>query len=473
MRSLFAKIFISYWLAQALFVALAILVTFAARQRDESAVSAAHARMLNEAVRVYEQSGTDAVRRYLEEARDAEHMRGFLLNEQGEDISGRRMPEWAKDAERGRGRGPGGWWGNLISPLRVQRQTVMASSGHRYSLIVILPPSGPLGPNGVPGLGIIIGIVSSGLVCFLLARYLTAPVVSLRAATQKLAAGDLSARASPPEGLRRHDEMADLVRDFDAMAERLEKLVGAQSRLLNDISHELRSPLSRLNVALALARKRSGPEAQNALERIDLESNRLNGLIERLLTVARLEGSDDAVRKSAVRLEELVQEIAEDADFEAQSRNCHVRVHIADDCMVIGSAPLLYSAIENVVRNATRYTREGTEVEVRLEQGSGPAGPEAVLRVTDSGPGVPEDALDKLFRPFYRIDDARGRQTGGVGLGLAITERAVGLHGGTVRAANRPQGGLMVEIRLPLAEAQPPKHETTPEVLATADTRRG
>jgi two-component system sensor histidine kinase CpxA len=152
-----------------------------------------------------------------------------------------------------------------------------------------------------------------------------------------------------------------------------------------------------------------------------------------------------------------VSEIAKDAAFEAQYRNCVVDCAIADECSVLGDGSLLHSAIENVVRNATRYTAEGTDVQVRLEQGHGGTGPEAVVRVTDSGPGVPEEALKKLFRPFYRIDDARGRGTGGVGLGLAITDRAVRLHGGMVRAVNRPQGGLMVEIRLPLAPAAAPE----------------
>jgi len=146
-----------------------------------------------------------------------------------------------------------------------------------------------------------------------------------------------------------------------------------------------------------------------------------------------------------------VSEIAKDAAFEAQYRHCAVDCVIADECTVLGDPSLLHSAIENVVRNATRYTGEGTDVQVRLAMEKGPAGSEAAIRVTDSGPGVPDEALKKLFRPFYRIDDARGRGTGGVGLGLAITERAVSLHGGTVRALNRPQGGLMVEIRLPLA----------------------
>jgi two-component system sensor histidine kinase CpxA len=252
--------------------------------------------------------------------------------------------------------------------------------------------------------------------------------------------------------------MAELMRDFDRMAERLENLVNAQSRLLTDISHELRSPLARLNVALELARQRSGIEARSALDRIDRETNRLNQLIQRLLTIARLEAGDESIEKIPVHLEQIVHEIAKDAAFEAQSRGCRVEATVVDDCVVVGNPGLLHSAIENVVRNAIRYTHDGTSVEVRLERGvgqqNGGGSPEAVVCVADSGPGVPEDALDKLFRPFYRIDDARGRQTGGVGLGLAITDRAVRLHGGTIRVSNRPQGGLMVEIRLPLASAE-------------------
>ena len=154
------------------------------------------------------------------------------------------------------------------------------------------------------------------------------------------------------------------------------------------------------------------------------------------------------MQKAEIHLRDMVRDICQDADFEAQSRNCRVSCLLDEDFEVLGNADLLHSAIENVVRNATRYTGEGTSVEVRLEKDlrSG----EAVLRVMDSGPGVPPEALDKLFRPFYRLDDARNRQTGGVGLGLAITERTLRLHGGTVRAMNRDAGGLMVEIRLPI-----------------------
>ncbi|MGH9504773.1 MAG: ATP-binding protein [Terriglobales bacterium] len=450
MRSLFLKIFLSYWVAQALFVVLAILITVAVRERGESAAwDAQQSAVLAKAVQTYEQGGPTEARRYLEEVRDSLHTRAYLLNDEGKDVSGRELPRWAESLGKGIEPPRRDFWQH-VTPSPFRRQVQVAASGHRYTLVAFLPPGGPFGPGGIPGLSILIGIISSGLVCYLLARYLTAPVVRLRAATQRLAAGDLSARAG---GLtaRRRDEMAQLVRDFDTMAERLEAAVHAQARLLHDISHELRSPLARLNVASALAHQRAGSEAHSALERIDLEAERLNGLIGGLLTIARLDSGNDARQKAPILLGEMVEAIAADANFEAQGRNCGVESAIKEDCLVMGAPILLHSAIENVVRNAARYTREGTSAHITLERGQGDAGAEAVVRIVDSGPGVPEESLDKLFRPFYRIDDARGRQTGGVGLGLAITERAVRLHGGTVKASNRREGGLQVEIRLPLA----------------------
>jgi two-component system sensor histidine kinase CpxA len=228
-------------------------------------------------------------------------------------------------------------------------------------------------------------------------------------------------------------------------------LVKAQSRLLNDISHELRSPLARLNVALGLARQRAGVESADMLDRIELEASRLNELIGRILTLARLEDGEQRAPQTPVALGELVASVAEDAEFEAQERHCHVRTVIPQgEWGVRGNDSLLHSAVENVVRNAIRYTAEGSSVEIALTSEERGSGSDAVLRVSDSGPGVPEDSLGKLFEPFYRLDDARGRLTGGVGLGLAITERAVRFHGGKVSAFNRAEGGLMVEIRLPL-----------------------
>lgn len=450
MRSLFVRIFLSYWMAQALFLVLAILVTVALRPtRELATVEALAPNFLSDAVQAYQSGGEEGAHRYLRGLHDSQHVHLFLFDSQGKDLSGRKPPEWIDQVRRGEKRTADTFRGRF-GPRQFLRQSMTTADGKNYTLVIELPPEEHafFGPRGVPGLGILIAIISSGLVCYFLARHLTAPVVRLRTATQRLAAGDLTARAGASR-TRRHDEIAELVRDFDAMAERLENLVNAQSRLLKDISHELRSPLARLNVALGLVRRRTGPEAQGTLDRIELEAERLNELIGRLLTIARLEGGAEAMDTIPVDLGELIAEVAADADFEAQNRHCHVDCVIADDCVVTGDPSLLRSAIENVVRNATRYTHEGTEVHVHVECASGVGRIETIIRVTDSGPGVPEDALGKLFRPFYRIDDARGRQTGGVGLGLAITERAVRLHGGTVRVANRPEGGLMVEIRLP------------------------
>ena len=463
MRSLFLKIFLSFWLAHALFLILAIGVTLAARP-SRGSWEALRNRALNEALQHYQQGGSEQARHYLDQLDASQHVRAFLFDEKGRELTGRPSPPWALDLAKGAAVRPHGFPWSLM-PNRFLSQSTTGVDGHRYMLAFELPP-GPrvfFGPRGFPGMGLFIAIFSSGLVCYVLARYLTAPIVRLRAATQRLSAGDLSARAAAMP-IRRRDEIGELVRDFDAMAERLEGLVNAQSHLLNDVSHELRSPLARLNVALGLARRRTGPDAQGALERIELEADRLNELIGRLLTLARLEGGQQGTEKSEIHLEDLVRQIAEDADFEAQSRDCRVKYTTECDCIVFGNPALLHSAIENVVRNATRYTREGTSVEIHLAKADRANGPEAVLNVLDSGPGVPHDALDKLFRPFYRLDDTRNRETGGVGLGLAITERTVRLHGGSVSAANRPEGGLIVEIRLPMApkSVEPLAVETVP-----------
>jgi len=302
---------------------------------------------------------------------------------------------------------------------------------------------------------VLAAMLTAGLLCYMLARYIVSPVVKLRAVTRQLTEGDLSARVGPLMGTRR-DELADMGRDFDAMAARIEALLGAQQRLLRDISHELRSPLARLGVALDLLRKRTGPEAETHLARIEREAARLNEMIGQLLSLSRWETGADAARARRVDLPALVREVSEDADFEARSQNRSVEITDCDACETAGTPALLRSAFENVVRNAVRHAPEGTTVRVSLNcLGSGTNDGEAVLRVRDEGPGVPEEALKEIFRPFYRVDDSRTRETGGVGLGLAITERAVRLHSGTVTAANVPGGGgFVVEIRLPLVRPE-------------------
>ncbi|MFY9743685.1 MAG: ATP-binding protein [Candidatus Sulfotelmatobacter sp.] len=449
MKSLFLKIFISFWVAQALFLVLAILVMLAMRPQRNATWEALRSTALTEAVDAYEHGGKQKALAYLENLQMKQHVRAYVFDDQGNEISGRSSPGWAEHVAAGRPLAP---HPGLIFPRpQILTESKASDDGHQLYTIALELPPGPrvfFGPWGIPMPGLIIGVLSSGIVCYFLAWYMTKPVARLRAATQQLAAGDLTARAGNPKG---HDEIAGLVRDFDAMAERLETLVNAQSRLLNDISHELRSPLARLNVALGLARQRSGPESAAMLERIELEAGRLNELIGRLLTLARLEDGEQRAPLTPVLLDEVVLSVAEDAEFEAQARHCHVHSQIPEGSWAVrGDESLLHSAIENVVRNAIRYTREGSTVEISLDKSQNSGTTEAVVRVTDCGEGVPHDALEKLFQPFYRLDDARGRQTGGVGLGLAITERAVRFHGGKVIASNRAQGGLMVEIHLPL-----------------------
>jgi two-component system sensor histidine kinase CpxA len=466
MKSLFLRIFLSFWMAFALFLVVAILVTLALRPRS-STWEALRTTVLNEAVSAYEQGGEEQLKRYMVEMEGTQHVRAYLFDERGEELSHRAPPDWAIRVAEGGPRVPRD---GLIFPAPpMQRDSRASSDGkHRYTLVMGLPP-GPrvfIGPRGLPLPALVILVLSSGIACYFLSWYLTKPIVRLRAATQKLAAGDLTARTGAPVSKRR-DEVASLTRDFDTMAERLETLVKAQSRLLNDISHELRSPLARLNVALGLARQRAGVESVDMLDRIELEASRLNELIGRILTLARLEDGEQKVPQTPVPLDELILNVAEDAEFEAQARHCHVRTVIPDgDWGVRGNASLLHSAIENVVRNAIRYTQERSSVEIELESESRAGGPEAVLKVIDSGPGVPPEALGKLFEPFYRLDDARGRLTGGVGLGLAITERAVRFHGGIVTAFNRPEGGLRVEIRLPLISGGQGKRKPTEPVPA-------
>ena len=264
-------------------------------------------------------------------------------------------------------------------------------------------------------------------------------------------------RVGPSLG-RRRDELASLASDFDEMAEKIQLLIDRQRRLLGDISHELRSPLARLNVALELARQRSGSEATSALERIQREAEILNEMIGQLLALTRLESGAEEIRKVEVDLESLLRDVVKDADFEARARKRSVRLAASEPVRIEGVPNLIRRAIENVIRNAVHYTAEQTEVEIKLftdseaTQSAGKAGHElAVIVVRDHGPGVPAEVLNEIFRPFYRVDEARDREAGGVGLGLAIAERAVRLHGGNVGAANASDGGLVVTISLPLA----------------------
>ncbi|MBT0666063.1 HAMP domain-containing protein [Geobacter pelophilus] len=283
----------------------------------------------------------------------------------------------------------------------------------------------------------------------MLFRYFTFPLRRLRKVTQQLAGGDLSARVG--EGLvHRKDYVADLARDVDRMAERIESLVGAHQRLIRDVSHELRSPLARLNVALELARQSAGPEHSAPFDRIERESERLNELIGQLLMLTRLESDSSMSQREDIDIADLIRDVAHDVDFEAQSTNRRVVARTTDTMTLSGNRELLRQALENLVRNAARYTEENTEVEISLRKKESGGRCWAHIEVRDHGPGVPETVLYDIFRPFYRVSDSRERQSGGTGVGLAISDRAVRLHGGSLRAFNAAGGGLIMEMELPL-----------------------
>jgi len=299
----------------------------------------------------------------------------------------------------------------------------------------------------VIALPLILAALASGLVCFLLARYLTAPLDRLRRATESYATGDLSTRVAPTLGTRR-DEVAELAQAFDRMAQRLQELMTSQRQLLSDVSHELRSPLARLQVALGLARQRTDGRASSEFDRIERETERLNELIGQLLSLARLESGVTVAELEPVDLVELLASVASDADFEARATHRRVEMAGTVPATIQGDVRLLHSALENIVRNAVRYTAEGTTVTLSLERDRGK--PDAwAITIRDHGPGVPEAMLPRLFEPFVRVGDARDRASGGYGLGLAIAQKAVHLHGGEVVARNEPAGGFSIVIVLP------------------------
>jgi signal transduction histidine kinase len=269
-----------------------------------------------------------------------------------------------------------------------------------------------------------------------------------KTATRQFAAGELGVRVDK-DIWNRNDEFADLAEDFNTMATKIGTLLTLQKQLLTDISHELRSPLARLNVAIELARRSIEPKAEIMLDRMARESDLMDQMIGQVLMLSRLESRADDIQMKPVDLAQLAQTVAADADFEAAAKGCRVVVSESGNCEVMGNWQLLCSAIENVVRNAIRYTSTDTSVEIRV-------GPDrlndscAVVEVRDHGMGVSEHHLDNILRPFYRVSDARDRNTGGVGLGLAITDRAVRLHRGRLILRNAEEGGLIVSVSLPL-----------------------
>ena len=451
-RSLYLKIFIWFWLAMivinvAFFAAVALTrPTPTRRSWRDLAQTGQNAQKAAEA---FEQSGSAALSAAFQATEKNSGVSANLFDESGQELSGRQVPAGAAELVA-RSAESRDLEFNFAGPGTLVARPVISAKGQRYIYLAHIPRPPFQSLWQTQAIRLLIILVIGGIFCYWLARYLTTPIFKLRTTTNQLAEGDLSARVATNLAKRR-DEVGELGRDFNTMAERLESMVKAQQRLLGDISHELRSPLARLGVALGLARKRSGSEANGALDRIERESDNLNEMISQLLTLTRLESGTDGRKRSQVDLDALVREVSEDADFEARSLNRSVQVVASDKCSINGVEDLLRSAVENVVRNAVRFTPEGTAVEVSLRKQNGSSDNFAVISVRDRGNGVPAESLEKIFRPFYRTEDARDRQSGGgTGLGLAITERAVRMHGGTVQAANAPEGGLAIEMRFHL-----------------------
>jgi two-component system sensor histidine kinase CpxA len=323
---------------------------------------------------------------------------------------------------------------------------VLVGIGIVLPVAVVMPNAGRLA--GAASLLPVLALCSSGLICFLMTRHITSPVFELRRVAESVAVGNLAARV-PGELRNRRDEIGNLGRDFDRMAERLESLVDGHKRLLGDVSHELRSPLSRLVVALGLARRAKAEELPELLDRIGLEARRLDNLIGQLLTLSRIESGSHSATASSIDLTALVHDVVTDADFEARVQSRSVGICASEECTVPGSEELLRSAVENVVRNAVRFTRRESAVEVSIQRERN----RAVVRVRDKGPGVPETMLSEIFLPFCRVQALQGTGNEGSGLGLAIAHRAVAASGGRIVARNATDGGLIVEIDLPVSES--------------------
>ena len=458
MRTLFLKIFLSFWLAMVLVsaVLIASVITTQSQFRDMRAEEFDRTLMPLMAARaadILDDHGMGALADFLTSLQTTLHWQAYLFDDEGHEILSQPAPSEADTIAQ--------------SALQSVGTQIMTSHGTKFAAT---RTTGSTGTHYVLVIGTQIESIAdvlrapieiqiiraalvlaiAGVICFWLARYITAPVLHLRAATHRLALGNLSARVGASD-VNRNDELAELSRDFNHMAEQIESLINSQQRLLADISHELRSPLARLTVALGLTRLHAPPDCEPGLNRIELEAARLNTLIGSLLRLARLEGGSAVLESEPVTLDRVVHDVAADANFEAQSRKRHVRITHAEPCTIPGNKELLRSAIENVVRNAVNYTPEGTEVQISLQKIATNGHSAALVSVRDHGHGVPEAALGDIFLPFYRVGDARDRFSGGSGLGLSITERAVRIHGGTVHAENCADGGLRIELRLPCA----------------------
>jgi signal transduction histidine kinase len=314
------------------------------------------------------------------------------------------------------------------------------SQDGRYWLLSVGPPKAH-GAQFLPYYFVV--VIAAAILCLLAAVGIVLPIRRLARVMHRFGRGELTARSS----WRRDDELGRLGRSFDDMADRIERLLVSERRLLEDVSHELRSPLARLTMAVKLVR--ASPDSAAALDRVDRHLERLTSLTAEIVEMVRIEGDPQAQRWEPVDFPELVSEVVAECRVEAEPRGCDVRIGGSIAGGVVCDRELIRRALENILCNAIRFSPEGGGIEVELREG--PA--RVSLAVRDYGPGVPEAALERIFEPFFRTDEARDSDRGGVGLGLSIAKRAVTLHSGTIAARNASPG-LMVLIELPRSPGQ-------------------
>ncbi|HEY2036109.1 MAG TPA: ATP-binding protein [Steroidobacteraceae bacterium] len=449
MHSLYWRIFRSFWLAIVLILVGTVTVAVsAAIQRRDELPWVQRGQLFAQAAVAFESGGPDALREWLDDlSSEPAFSRTFVVGPNGQDLLNRPLPHHLLVPVEGRTKhGQKTVRSGAIAPMG-GALVLVSPDGSTYHVIVGPLHERPLlfGELELPAVAaatLAIALVVSTVICFFLTRHLVGPIDRLRQATREVASGNLSVRMLPRlKG--RQDDLSLLAADFDTMAERVESLLESKQQLLRDVSHELRSPLTRLQLALSLARREAGG-VERQLARIECEADRLEQLIARILKIVRLERPASAFQGIAVDVGKLLEMIAQDVAIEAEARNCTVSVRVAQSLEVAGDPELLRSAFENVIRNAVRYGPSGSIVTVSAARQDW-----IEITVRDHGPGVPEKDLKLIFEPFYRVDAARDRAVGGEGLGLAIAARAIAVHGGNIEAHNAPDGGLEVAMRLP------------------------
>jgi len=434
-----------FWVAMALIVGGSMAITFTIAAHEYEAPESQHrASVAIQASDVLARGGVGALKSWLDTNKNSVAGRDlYIIGPDGADILGRRLSESAarRMAYFNREAAPPR---RNFRPSRPAPQ-VVGADGAAYTVLSVPRRPSIFGALTLPGISLtILGIALavSALTSWWLARHLSAPIRRIQEGARALASENLDARVSA--GLEgRKDEVAVLARDFDAMADRLRANRSAITQLFRDISHELRSPLARMRLAVGLARQPPADVARQ-LDRMDREIERLDSLISQVLKLARLHGTDAPFESEELDLAEVIDEVVRDANFEGAAKNCSVNLRGTANATVRGNRDLLRSAIENVLRNAVRYSPKDSPVDVSVMQRDA----ELTISIRDRGPGVPPADLERIFEPFYRVAESRDRDSGGEGIGLAITAQVMKAHGGSATAANRASGGFEVRLKL-------------------------